>query len=155
MPVSAGILVFSMANKDIRFLLAHPGGPYYNNKDLGSWGIPKGLAEEGETDLLKTAQREFWEETHLTLCSTDFIPLPVVKYKNGKTLHSWAVREDFLDTSLFVSNTFETEWPRKSGITEAYPEIDQLNFFYHEEACIKIHPVQLPLIQYLKDFLRL
>jgi len=137
------------ANK-LYFLLAHPGGPYYKNKDEGSWGIPKGLLEEGE-DPLHAAIREFKEETSLEIDTKELIELPTVRYKNGKTLLSWAARNNHLSLENFRSNSFQIIWPPKSNTLENFDEIDALNFFDYEVACKKIHPVQLPLIEFIFD----
>jgi predicted NUDIX family NTP pyrophosphohydrolase len=132
------------------FLLAHPGGPFYKKKDEGAWGIPKGLIEKGE-DPLTTARREFREETNLELEEGNFVELPVVRYKNGKTLYSWALEVKDLSLDHFKSNTFEMEWPPKSSTYVSFDEIDQLIFFELTEAQLKIHPVQLPLLEWIVE----
>ena len=146
MPISAGILIYKKQEDAIYFLLAHPGGPYYKNKDIGTWGIPKGLVEEGE-EPLAAAQREFLEETNLVLPPNHFMELPPVQYKNGKHLLSWALEVKELSLDNFKSNTFETIWPPKSGEMATFDEIDALSFFELTKAKEKIHPVQLPLIE--------
>jgi len=145
MPVSAGIFVYKIEDDQYYFLLAHPGGPFYKRKDEGAWGIPKGLLEKDE-DEFSAAKREFTEETNLFLPGGNFHQLPTVKYKNGKLLHSWAIRVDKLDLAEFKSNTFEMKWSTKSDEVKVFEEIDALNFFEISEARKKIHPVQLPLI---------
>lgn len=147
MPVSAGILVVSGSGPMRRFLLAHPGGPFYKNKDEGAWTIPKGLAEENE-DLLQTAIREFEEETGIPLPpEAIYHLLSVVRYKNRKLLHSWAVILPELDLTGFSSNTVSLEWPPRSGQQATFPEIDRIAYFDLDTACRKVHPVQLPLIR--------
>jgi predicted NUDIX family NTP pyrophosphohydrolase len=148
MPTSAGILVYKKMNNQFYFLLAHPGGPFYKNKDEGSWGIPKGLLEKEEAPFY-AARREFFEETSLALPEGEFIPLPTVKYKNGKTLLSWAIQVDDLDLSGFKSNTFEARWSTQSTQLKTFDEIDALVFFELTIAQQKIHPVQLPLIDFI------
>lgn len=150
MKVSAGILVYKFVAGRAFFLLAHPGGPYYQKKEEGVWTIPKGLAEEGE-DYLKTAIREFEEETGLTLLTNGIEALPVVRYKNGKWLYSYAVEADLGDLSAFKSNTFETEWPPKSGMKMVFPEIDRIAYFDAATAVLMIHPVQKELIEYIQQ----
>ncbi len=150
MPVSAGILVFKKVNDQLHFLLAHPGGPFYKKKDEGAWGIPKGLVEK-EEDPLTTAKREFFEETNLKLEEGNFIELPIVKYKNGKTLYSWALEVEDLNIENFKSNTFELIWPPKSVTSATFDEIDQLDFFDLTKAKQKIHPVQLPLLEWIEE----
>ena len=116
--ISAGLLMYRISNGGIEVLLAHPGGPFFQNKNEGAWSIPKGEIEPGE-DLLIAAQREFEEETGLTL-SGPFIPLGSVKQKGGKEVHAWAFSGD-CDPKANVSNKFSIEWPPKSGRQEEFP----------------------------------
>ena len=144
--ISAGLLVFRRVN-ELEVLLGHPGGPFWARKDDGAWTIPKGQVEAGD-DLLATARREFSEETNL---ATDFarpgalIALAPVKQKSGKVVHAFAVEAD-LDLSDFKSNTFEMEWPPKSGRLTRFPEIDRLAYFALPEALTKILTYQRPLV---------
>src|ERR1700730_9341246 len=119
---SAGILLFRLKNKDIEVLLAHPGGPFFKNKDDGAWTIPKGEIDNEEEPLL-AAKREFKEETG-TEINGKFIPLKPVKYKSGKIVYAWAV-EGNIDPSVLKCNTFKLEWPPKSGKFIDAPEIDR------------------------------
>ncbi len=150
MPTSAGILVYRIKDNITEVLLAHPGGPYYKNKDIGVWGIPKGLVEDGESPI-QTAIREFGEETGIFANFDDLAELPQVRYKNGKILKSWASRVDDLSLNDFKSNTFQIFWPPKSKILSTYMEIDALRFFELTEAREKIHPIQLPLIDFIAN----
>jgi len=145
--VSAGLLAFRCRNA-LEVLLAHPGGPFWAKKDDGAWTIPKGLAEPG-ADLLGTAQREFAEETNLAAAG-DFIPLTPVKQKSGKVVHAWAFEGDF-DLAPFASNTFEIEWPPKSGRRQLFPEIDRIAYFTLPIAMIKILVYQRPLLRELEQ----
>ncbi len=144
--VSAGLIAFRR-RKPLEVLLAHPGGPFWANKDDGVWTIPKGLAEPG-ADLLATAQREFTEETNLTAAG-DFLALAPVKQKSGKLVHAWAFEADF-DLAPFASNTFEMEWPPKSGRRQRFPEIDRIAYFALPVAMVKILGYQLPLLRELE-----
>jgi predicted NUDIX family NTP pyrophosphohydrolase len=144
--ISAGLLAFRREN-GLEILLAHPGGPFWAKKDDGVWTIPKGLAEPG-ADLLATAQREFTEETNLSAAG-EFIALAPVKQKNGKIVHAWAFEAD-LDLASFASNTFELEWPPRSGRRQSFPEIDRIAYFTLPAARIKILPYQLPLLRELE-----
>src|SRR5208282_2441098 len=132
--ISAGLVAFRRSN-GLEVLLAHPGGPFWAKKDDGAWTIPKGLAEPGD-DLLTTAQREFTEETNLTALG-DFIPMTAVKQKNGKVVNVWAFEADF-DLATFASNTFEIEWPPRSGRRQRFPEIDRIAYFALPVARVKI-----------------
>jgi predicted NUDIX family NTP pyrophosphohydrolase len=152
--ISAGLLAFRRVN-GIEVLLAHPGGPFWAKKDDGAWTIPKGLAEPG-ADLLATAKREFVEETNLTvaadLTTADLIALTPVQQKSGKTVDAWAFEAD-LDLSEFTSNTFEIEWPPKSGRRQHFPEVDRVAYFTLAVAMVKITPYQQPLLRELEQLL--
>ena len=141
--VSAGLLVYRRGTDGPEYLLAHPGGPYWARKDAGSWTIPKGLVEGGH-DLLATARREFLEETGLNL-EGPFVPLARVRQKSGKTVHAFAV-EAAPDLSAFRSNSFELEWPPRSGRLRSFPEIDRIGYFLFPEAVKKIIPYQQPFL---------
>jgi len=143
--ISAGLLVFRRRN-GLEILLAHPGGPFWAKRDDGAWTIPKGLVESG-ADLFATAQREFREETNLTVAG-DFLPLTPVKQKTGKVVHAWAVEAD-LDLATFSSNSFEIEWPPKSGRRQHFPEIDRIAYFAMPVAMVKIIAYQQPFLREL------
>jgi predicted NUDIX family NTP pyrophosphohydrolase len=145
--ISAGLLAFRRRN-EVEVLLAHPGGPFWARKDNGVWTIPKGLVEPGE-DLFATAQREFTEETNLA-ASGELIALAPVNQKNGKTIHAWAFEAD-LDLTSFASNTFEIEWPPKSGRRRSFPEIDRIAYFALPIAATKILTYQRPLLRELEQ----
>jgi len=145
--ISAGLLAFRRKGKSLEVLLAHPGGPFWAKKDESAWTIPKGLAEPG-ADLLATAQREFTEETNLAAVG-DFMPLAPVKQKNGKVVHAWAFEAD-LDLTGFASNTFEMEWPPRSGRRQSFPEVDRIAYFTLPIAMVKIIAYQRPFLDELK-----
>jgi predicted NUDIX family NTP pyrophosphohydrolase len=149
--LSAGLLMYRIKDEAIKFLLAHPGGPYFVNKDEGAWSIPKGEPDT-EEDLLITAQREFEEETGVKPTGP-FIPLKPVKQKGGKIVHAWAV-EGHCDLSVIPSNTFTMEWPPKSGQQMEFPEIDRAEFFDLETAKTKIVSGQTGLLDELVQRLR-
>jgi len=147
MKKSAGILLYKFIDKTIFFLLVHPGGPFWKNKDLESWSIPKGEFTEDENPL-DAAKREFYEETGFKLESeseTDFIELDSVKLKSGKTIFAWALEFD-IDATLVKSNDFEMEWPPKSGKQQSFPEVDRAEWFQTEHALKKINPAQADFI---------
>jgi len=148
--ISAGILAYRRA-RAIEVLLAHPGGPFWTKKDAGAWTIPKGLANDGE-DLLATARREFTEETGF-LAREPFVPLGAVKQKSGKTVHAFACEGDF-DPAQLAGNTFEIEWPPKSGRRGSFPEIDRVDWFGLAAARVKILTYQLPFLAELETILR-
>jgi predicted NUDIX family NTP pyrophosphohydrolase len=125
-------------------LLAHPGGPYFANRDEGAWTVPKGLVDPGEA-LLDAARREFAEEIGFRPEAPLFHPLGSIRQKNGKTVHAWAFAGDF-DPTRLQSNDFETEWPPRSGQIGTFPEIDRAAFFGREEALRKVIAAQAPLV---------
>ena len=141
---SAGVLVYRRTASGVEFLLAHPGGPFWKNRDDGAWSIPKGLIGEGE-DVLAVARREFEEEVGQPI-GGDFRALAPLKQKSGKLVHAFLVEAD-LDLDVFRSNLFEMEWPRRSGQMQAFPEIDRIGWFGSQEALIKILPGQAGFIR--------
>jgi predicted NUDIX family NTP pyrophosphohydrolase len=146
MITSAGILMYRRGEIGIELLLAHPGGPFWSRKDEGAWSIPKGLCGDGE-ELEATARREFAEETGHHV-EGELIPLGVLKLMQGKVLHAFAVEGD-LDADAIVSNTFELEWPPRSGVMRSYPEIDRAAWFSVDAARRMIHKRQAPFIDAL------
>jgi predicted NUDIX family NTP pyrophosphohydrolase len=147
---SAGLLMYRFRNGALEVLLAHPGGPYFRNKEEGVWTIHKGEVEPDE-DLFATAQREFAEETGLTLTGP-FMPLSPVKQKGGKTVYAWAFEGD-CDPAKIQSNQFKVEWPPRSGKRATFPEIDRAEFFDLVTAKTKINPAQAALIVELAETL--
>jgi predicted NUDIX family NTP pyrophosphohydrolase len=145
--ISAGLLMYRIHDGKLQGLLAHPGGPFFKNKDEGAWSIPKGEVEPGE-DLLETAKREFEEETGITP-KGPFIALTPITQKGGKIVHAWAFEDD-CDPSAIVSNTFTIEWPPKSGQQMEFPEIDRVDFFDVAAAKRKVKAAQVALIEELE-----
>lgn len=143
---SAGILLYRLHNNTPEVLLVHPGGPLWAKKDEGAWTIPKGEFG-GDENPLEAAKREFREETGMDL-SGDFIELAPVRLKSGKMIYAWALQGN-LDASKIVSNSFEMEWPPKSGSKQLFPEIDRAEWFRLEEARKKINPRQAAFIDQL------
>jgi predicted NUDIX family NTP pyrophosphohydrolase len=148
--ISAGILLYKFENKQLWFFLVHPGGPFFIRKDEGWWTIPKGEPEENE-DPLANALREFEEETGY-LPSGEFIKLSPVTQKGGKKVQCWAIQGD-LDPEKVVCNTFEMEWPPKSGKMKSFPEIDKAAWFDLEQAKVKINLRQVALLEELVGLL--
>ena len=143
---SAGILLYRRTGNSLQVFLVHPGGPFFKNKDLGAWSIPKGEFSDDE-DALTAAKREFAEETGQAI-DGDFIELKPVKLKSGKTVYAWAVEGD-IDHETITSNLFEMEWPPKSGKKQSFPEIDRAGWFELEEAKLKINVAQAGFIEEL------
>ncbi len=148
--VSAGLLMYRFTRGELKVFLVHPGGPFYKNKDAGYWSIPKGEIGTGE-NALDTAIREFTEETGI-MPHGEFIPLDSVRQKSGKIVHAWAFSGNWDEKNPIVSNTFEMEWPPRSGIKKQFPEIDQASFFSIPQAMEKINAAQQEFIRRLEIF---
>ena len=149
---SAGLLFYRFHQKNFQVLLVHPGGPYWSKKEIGSWTIPKGELNEAEAPLLG-ALREVEEETGIK-AEGNFIELTPVKQKSGKVVYAWATELDF-DPAEIISNTFEIEWPPRSGTKKSFPEIDKAGWFGFGEAESLILEAQRPLLSKLKELLSL
>jgi len=147
---SAGVLLYRVRQAAPEVFLVHPGGPFWAKKDAGAWSIPKGEAAPGE-DLLARAQREFTEETGFVLAG-EFRPLAPVKQSGGKLVHAWAIEGD-CDAAAITSNTFDLEWPPRSGRVRAFPEVDRAQWFGLAAARDKINPAQRGLIDELERLL--
>jgi len=146
---SAGIVPWRRLDSGVvEVFLGHMGGPYWARKDAGAWTIPKGEIEPGE-EPLDVACREFCEEIGSPVPSGDLIDLGEVRQAGGKTVLAWAVEGD-LDASAIVSNTFEVEWPPKSGRMRTFPEIDRAAWFDLATAAEKIVVGQRPFLDRLQ-----
>lgn len=130
-------------------LLIHPGGPFWKNKDLGSWSIPKG--EFTDEDPLSAAKREFFEETGFQV-NGDFRPLKPIVQKGGKLVTAWAVQGD-IDAAAAKSNEFEMEWPPRSGKRAMFPEIEKAEWFPLPVAINKLSEAQAALVYELAGLL--
>jgi predicted NUDIX family NTP pyrophosphohydrolase len=148
---SAGILMFRRIGPELEVLLVHPGGPFWAKKDLGAWSIPKGEFEEGE-EPLAAAKREFCEElgAELGVAFADgaFLELGTLVQPSRKEVIAWAVEGDFRVAEL-KSNTFEMEWPPKSGKKKRFPEVDRAEWLGLEGARRKMLPGQVEFIDRL------
>ncbi|WP_116787710.1 NUDIX domain-containing protein [Flavobacterium psychrotrophum] len=143
MKVSAGILLYRLSGAEPEFLLVHPGGPFFTKKDAGWWTIPKGEPNTDE-DLLACAQREFAEETGYSP-QPPFALLAAVIQKAGKKVHCWAA-EGNLDANAITCNTFEIEWPPRSGKAKSFPEVDKAGWFVYSEAVTLINERQVAFL---------
>ena len=143
---SAGLLLFRTTKGFLEVFIAHPGGPFWKNKDLGAWSIPKGLLDPGE-EPLAAAIREFEEEIG-TRIEGDFIPLETIRLRADKVVLAFAVNHD-LDHSTVKSNTFKLEFPPKSGKFIDVPEIDRADWFDIPTARNKLHPAQAAFLDQL------
>lgn len=140
--LSAGVLAWRPRPAGPEFLLVHPGGPYWAKKDAAGWSIPKGLVEADE-DGWSAARREFREELGLDIDGEPEALTPVAA--GGKLIHAWLVEAD-LDVSTIASNTFEIEWPPRTGRRQVFPEVDRAAWFDAGAAAVKIHKGQRPIL---------
>jgi predicted NUDIX family NTP pyrophosphohydrolase len=147
---SAGILMYRTRQKGLEVLLVHLGGPFWKNKDTGAWFIPKGEINPGEEELA-AARREFQEETGM-VADGELLSLGTVKHKGGKKVVAWAFAGD-CDPAALKSNTFEMEWPPKSGQMAPFPEIDRADFFTVEGAREKMHAAEFEFVTRLAEHL--
>ena len=145
---SAGILLYRFQKDGVEVFLVHPGGPFWVNKDNGSWSIPKGEYNDDE-DALEAAQREFQEETGLSI-QGNFIELGEVRQPSGKRVMVWALEND-QEVEDIRSNTFQLEWPPKSGKMQEFPEVDRGGWFSIPEARQKILKGQIPFLDKLEE----
>ena len=149
--ISAGLIMWDIENGVPKILLCHMGGPYWENKDLKSWGIPKGKIEDDEK-ILDAAIREFEEETGIKPIPP-FEPIESVKYKNGKIVHAFAFRSKF--PGKINSNTFALEWPKGSGNIKQFPENDIGKMFTIEEAMKKIMVSQEHFVKQMGEYFKI
>jgi predicted NUDIX family NTP pyrophosphohydrolase len=150
-PLSAGILLFREAEGRTEVLLIRPGGPFWRNRDIGAWMIPKGQVEDGEATV-EAALREFEEELGTRLNAVPF-PLCRVRQSGGKIVDAFAVEGD-LDCTAIKSTEIELEWPRKSGRMQMVPEVEEARWFELAEARRMMLPSQLPILDALEAKLR-
>ena len=142
---SAGLLVYRRVGDEPEVLLVHPGGPYWARKDEGAWSVPKGEYEEGE-DPLEVAIREFAEELGADPPDSNAaVDLGELRQPGGKLVRVWSLEGD-LDVTATTSNTFEMEWPPRSGRTAEFPEVDRAGWFDLETAREKVNPGQAELL---------
>jgi predicted NUDIX family NTP pyrophosphohydrolase len=150
-PLSAGVLMFRNGGGPLQVLLIKPGGPFWRNKDAGSWMIPKGRIEPGEKPH-DAALREFEEETRTRLTGMPF-PLAKIRQSGGKWVEAFAIEGD-LDADAVRSNEFEVEWPPRSGRLERFPECEAARWMSLAEARQLMLPSQLPLLDALEEKLK-
>ena len=146
---SAGILLYRVRDGTPEVLLVHPGGPFWARRDLGAWSIPKGEYDDGE-DPRACALRELEEELGTAPELGELIDMGSVRQKGGKEVIAWAAEGDF-DPAALRSNTFEIEWPPRSGRRREFPEVDRAEWFPAAEARERILPAQAPFLDRLAE----
>jgi predicted NUDIX family NTP pyrophosphohydrolase len=145
---SAGILLYRRPNGEPEVLLVHPGGPYWEKKDLGAWSIPKGEYDDAE-DPRACALREFEEELGARPPESELTALGSAKQSGGKVVTAWAVEGD-LDPAGARSNMFTLEWPPRSGVMREFPEVDRADWFTLDDARRRINPAQAVFLDRLR-----
>jgi predicted NUDIX family NTP pyrophosphohydrolase len=149
---SAGLLVYRTTDQGVvEVLIAHPGGPYWAKKDDGAWSLPKGEYDPG-ADPLTAAYREFREEIGVDAPTGATISLGELRQPGGKRVTVWALEGD-LDVTRASSNTFELEWPPRSGKVREFPEVDRVEWASVRRARIKLLKGQVPFLDRLMEAL--
>jgi len=139
------LLVRTDTGGAIEFLLVHPGGPFWAKKDASAWSIPKGEYADAE-DPEECARREFREELGVECPVRELIALGEIVQSGGKHVLAWC-GVGSIDTTSIESNTFEMEWPPKSGRLQRFPEVDRAGYFDLTTAAAKIIPGQRPFLE--------
>jgi predicted NUDIX family NTP pyrophosphohydrolase len=145
--LSAGVLTYRREKHGLKVLLVHPGGPFWRNKDKGAWSIPKGEIN-AEEDSEQAARREFAEELGPAAFIGPLQPLGEIRQRGGKRVIAFYGEGEF-DTTRLASNTFEIEWPPRSGRFQAFPEVDRAEWFDLRTAKTKILSGQVELLDRL------
>ena len=149
-PISAGLLAYRGAPDGTEFLLVHPGGPFWKDRDAHAWSVAKGEYGPDE-EALDAAEREFAEELGITAPAGPRIDLGEVRQSSGKVVRAWAVEVDDLPAGAVVSNTFELEWPPRSGVLQAFPEVDRAEWMTVDEARGRLVRAQVAFLGRLVD----
>jgi predicted NUDIX family NTP pyrophosphohydrolase len=144
-------LLYRQRDGTLEVLLVHPGGPFWQRRDDGVWSIPKGEFTENEV-AIDVARREFQEELGTAAPAGEAIPLGEVRQKGGKVVAAWALMGD-LDATRTTSNTFDIEWPPRSGRMQTFPEVDRAGWFDAATARRKLLPAQGAFIDRLEELL--
>ena len=147
---SCGLLLYRRDADALRVLIVHPGGPFWRNRDAGAWSLPKGGANPGES-AEAAALREFKEELG-TAVTGPLQPLGRIRQKGGKWVEGFALEGEF-DVDTLSSNTFECEWPPRSGRTQAFPEVDRAAWCTLDEARVALLPAQCEFLDRLEALL--
>ncbi|HSX17297.1 MAG TPA: NUDIX domain-containing protein [Patescibacteria group bacterium] len=144
---SAGILLYRNTPQGYEVLIVHPGGPFWAERDEGSWSIPKGEFTDDEEPLV-AAKREFTEEIGTAPPQGDYADLGEEKQSSGKVVRVFALKSDF-NLEKFSSNMFHMEWPPKSGKQQEFPENDKAAWTPIATARQKLVKGQVPFIEKL------
>ena len=145
--LSASILAYRKGAGGLEVLLVHPGGPFWRKKDDGAWSIPKGEINAAE-DPEQAARREFAEELGTSASIGRLRALGEVRQPGGKRVIAFA-GEGHFDPGALTSNTFDIEWPPRSGRRQSFPEVDRAEWFEIEFARTKMLSGQVELLDRL------
>ena len=145
---SAGLCLWRQHDSTLQVLIVHPGGPFWAKRDDGAWSLPKGEYDPAVEDGRTAARREFHEETGSQAPDGELADLGETKLKSGKLIHAWAIRGD-LDADAVISNTFEMEWPPRSGRRQSFPEVDRALWCDIVSAADKLNPAQVIFVERL------
>lgn len=146
---SAGLLLFRREGEGVEVMLVHMGGPFWARKDEGAWSIPKGEYGDGE-EPVAVARREFEEEIGRPPPEGPLLELGEVRQSGGKVVTAWALEAD-IDVGEIESNTFEMEWPPRSGRMREFPEVDCAGWFDLDTARVKLVGAQAGLLGALRE----
>ncbi len=147
-PPSAGILLYRRGPDGLEVFIAHMGGPFWARKDERAWSIPKGEYGPDEQQLA-AARREFREEIGVDAPDADYASLGDVRYSSGKVVTVFAAESD-LEVDQVMSDTFELEWPPRSGRIQAFAEVDDARWVSLADARVKLVAGQLPALDALE-----
>ncbi|MEZ5398547.1 MAG: NUDIX domain-containing protein [Bryobacteraceae bacterium] len=145
---SAGVLPVRIREGALEVFLVHPGGPFFARKDEGAWSIAKGEFDARVESAEDAARREFAEETGFA-CPDALVPLGSVRQRSGKVVHGFVCAAPNLDPAEVRGNTFEMEWPPRSGRRREFPEVDRAAWFSVDEARVKVNAAQAAFLERL------
>jgi predicted NUDIX family NTP pyrophosphohydrolase len=137
-----------MTASGLEVWLGHMGGPFWARKQEHAWSIPKGEAEAGESDL-EVARREFAEEIGSPAPEVEYVELGDFRYASGKTVAVFAGEATSFEPAEVVSDTFELEWPPRSGRMARFPEFDVARWLPAREARALLVAGQQPALDAL------
>ncbi|CAN5437546.1 NUDIX domain-containing protein [soil metagenome] len=149
---SAGILLYRRSAVGLEVFIAHMGGPFWARKDERAWSIPKGAIESGE-DELAAARREFHEEIGVPVPTGELVELGAFRYASGKSVTVFALEAPGFEITELVSNSFELEWPPRSGRMRSFPELSEARWVPVGEAGLKLVAGQAPMLNELQSHL--
>ncbi|WP_430645201.1 NUDIX domain-containing protein [Agromyces sp. GXS1127] len=129
---SAGVLLYRRT-PGLEVFIAHMGGPYWAGKHERAWSMPKGIIDPGE-EPRAAAFREFEEEVGVAAPDVGYVDLGTVRASAKKVLHVFAGESPGFEVDELRPGMFELEWPPRSGVTVAFPEIDEAHWAAVDEA---------------------